>query len=606
MIGNRLKHWTAILFPVLISLYLYRRSFRIWFLADDFAWLGLRLSIFNLADLGHALFGPMAQGTVRTLSERLFFLGFEWGFGMESLPMRLWMFLTMAVAQVLLVLVVRRLTGSLGTGVVAALLWALNFGLTVAMSWLSSYNQMLISALVLGALYCFMRYAEAGDKRWLAGSWGCYLAGFGTLESIVVLPGILLVWAYLFDRERWRASLPFFVPAILFVGAHFLLIPKTQEDPAYRMHFDSSLFTSVGIYWGWMLGATRIVNFGPDWTWLEFPSKWILTPALLGYVGWSSWRRDYVPLFGLLLSLALIAPMLPLRDHRTDYYLASASMGVMIALASMPFRLKGVAGYACWVLLLIYAFPSWIVQGATFEWYLARTGPVRVLMRGLQHAVAVHPGKLILLEGIDEDLYSSALADDALRLVKAQNVRLLPGNGPKESRLSVAPATARTAFEQESVVVYRLEGPKLRDVTREWEQGKALTLSTGLSPELIAGDAVFASQFGEGWYPVEDGKRWLGASGRVRLGGPFAMGAKLSIQAYAPAALGKAQLAVRVNGKKVGQVEIEAGSFSVEIPIPQEILAAEVIEVALEMSKTVRTAQDGRQLSLVFGQIGIR
>lgn len=606
MIGNRLKHWVAILFPVLFSLYLYRRSFRIWFLADDFAWLGLRLSIFSLADLGNALFGPMAQGTVRTLSERVFFLGFEWGFGMESLPMRLWMFLTLAVAQGLLVLVVKRLTGSLGAGMVAALLWALNFGMTVAMSWLSSYNQILISALVLGALYCFMRYAEAGGIRWLAGSWACYLCGFGTLESIVVLPGILLAWAVLLDRKMWKHSLPFFVPAILFIAAHFLWIPKIQDDPAYRMHFDASLFTSVGIYWGWMLGAAKIVQFGPDWTWLEIPTKWILTPSLLGYVAWRSWRRDFVPLFGFLLSLALLAPMLPLRDHRTDYYLASASMGVMISLAAMPFRIKGWPGRACWVLLLIYAYPSWLVQGAAFEWYLARTGPVRVLMRGLQHAVAVHPGKLILLEGIDENLYVSALADDALRLVKAQNVRLLPGNGPRGNRLSVAAATARTAFEKEAVVVYRLEGPKLRDVTQEWERGKALDLSTGLSPEVVAGDAVFASQFGTGWYQIEDGRRWMGKSGLVRLGGPFAAGAKLSISGYAPAVLGKAQLQILMNGKKVGLIEIAAGGINVEIAVPPEALSEMVIEVGLEMSKTVKTAQDGRELSLVFGQIGIR
>ena len=606
MTATRLKPWMAILLPVLFSLYLYRRSFRIWFLADDFAWLGLRLSIFSLVDLGNALFSPMAQGTVRTLSERVFFLGFEWAFGMESLPMRLWMFFTLAIAQVFLVLVVKRLTGSLGAGVLAAMLWALNFGLTVAMSWLSSYNQILISALVLAALYCFMRYAESGGKKWLAGTWASYLCGFGALESIVVLPAILLVWAFLFDRKMWKVSLPFFVPAILFIAAHFLLIPKTVDDPSYRMHFDQSLLASLAIYWGWMLGAAKIVQFGPDWTWLAIPSKWILTPALLGYVGWRSWRRDFVPLFGFVMSLAMLAPMLPLRDHRTDYYLASASIGVMIALASMPFRFQGVASGACWLLLLLYAFPSWIVQGATFEWYLARSEPVRVLMRGLQHAVATHQGKLILLEGISEDLYHSALADDALRLVKAQNVRLAPGNGLRENRLSVAPAMARTEFEREAVVVYRLEGPKLRNVTKEWEQGKALELPGGLSPEVIAGDPAFASQFGLGWFQIEDGKRWMGANGRLRLGGPFGPEAKLWMRAFAPAELGKAQLRVRVNGKELGLVEIKAGPVNVEFPVPRETLGANAIEVEFQVSRTIRTMQDGRDLSLVFGQIGIR
>lgn len=98
----------------------------------------------------------------------------------------------------------------------------------------------------------------------------------------------------------------------------------------------------------------------------------------------------------------------------------------------------------------------------------------------------------------------------------------------------------------------------------------------------------------------------MGKSGLVRLGGPFAAGAKLSISGYAPAVLGKAQLQILMNGKKVGLIEIAAGGINVEIAVPPEALSEMVIEVGLEMSKTVKTAQDGRELSLVFGQIGIR
>ena len=542
---TRLKHWAALLFPVLVSLYLFRRSFRIWFLADDFAWLGLRLSLFSFGDLMTALFSPMAQGTIRTLSERLFFLSFESLYGLESLPMRLWMFLTLAVAEVLLVLVVQRLSGSLRAGMLAAILWALNFGVTVAMSWLSSYNQILLSALVLGAFYCFMRAADqttGGGRHWLAGSWLCFLLGFGALESIVVLPGILLAWALLFDRRMARKALPFFIPAIAFVIGHFALIPKTINDPAYRMHFDSSLLVSVGIYWQWLLAAVRIQNFGPDWAWLDWPSRWILTPALLGFVAWRTAKRDFLPIFGLLMSLALIAPMLPLRDHRTDYYLASASLGLAIVLAALPLRV----GWLAAPFLLLSAVPSFIVQGATFEWYLARTGPVRILLRGLQHAVKIHPGKLILLDGLDRDMYWTVLADDALRLVNAQSVRLAPGTAPAGNPMLASPGTARAAFERDAVLVYRLEGVKLRDVTAEWESGKALALSAGLAAEIKTGEATDARQFGEGWFPIEDGNRWMGARAIVSLGGPFAPGVKLRLAGYAPNALGSADLSLKI------------------------------------------------------------
>ncbi len=156
------------------------------------------------------------------------------------------------------------------------------------------------------------------------------------------------------------------------------------------------------------------------------------------------------------------------------------------------------------------------------------------------------------------------------------------------------------------MVVYRLEGPKLRNVTKEWEQGKALELPGGLSPEVIAGDPAFASQFGSGWFQIEDGKRWMGAIGRLRLGGPFGAEAKLWMRAFAPAELGKAQLRVRINGKELGLVEIESGPVNVEFPVPREILGGNAIEVEFQVSRTIRTMQDGRDLSLVFGQIGIR
>jgi hypothetical protein len=599
---NRLKHYAALLFPVLMSIYLYRRSFRIWFLNDDFAWLGLGLGLFNVSDLWHALFSPMAQGTIRTLSERLFFLAFERTFGLESLPMRIFEFAILAVAQILLVLVVKRLSGSLSAGVWASALWSLNFGLSVAMAWLSAFNQILLSALFLGALYCFLRYAESNERKWLAGTWICYLLGFGALESIIVFPAVLLAWALLLDRSKWRLTLPFFAPAILFTAAHLFWIPKAKDAPAYRIFLDLSLFESIAIYWKWLFAAVRIQNFGPDWAWLVTPSNWILTPAVLGFIVWRSWRRDFLPLFGLVMSMALIGPMLPLRDHRTDYYLASASIGIMIVLGVFTIRLPRPAS----LLLILYIVPSFIVQQATFEWYLERTAPIRPLIRGLQHAVQTHPGKLILVDGITESTYESALADEALRLINAQNIRLVPGSKPAGNPLTVAPETARIAFEKEAVTVYHFNGSILRDVTREWERGRALNLSTGFSPEILAGDPIFNPQFLAGWYGIEDGHRWLSGKGSVRVGGPFAKDAQITLKAYAPASLGSLELKILCAGTLIHTAKINPGDVEIHVPLPQHLQASESLVLDLEASKTVRPPNDGRNLSLVFSLISIR
>jgi hypothetical protein len=606
MTGIRLKHWSIILFPVLVSIYLYRRSFRIWFMADDFAWLGLGLSILQPGDLTSALFSPMAQGTIRTLSERLFFLVFERSFGMEALPMRLAAFATFAAAQVLLVLIVRRMTGSLATGMVASLLWSVNFGVTIAMSWLSSFNQVLLSALFLGAFYGFLRYTESLSSPWLFFSWSCYLLGFGALENIIMLPGVLLMWAFFFDRSSIRRTLPYFAPAIAFTVAHVWLIPKAKDAPAYRMYFDSSLLESVGIYWNWLLGAARLIQFDPAYEWVVQLSHLILTPALLGFLVWRTWRKDYLPLFLCLVSLALLAPMLPLRDHRTDYYLASASLGMVSMIALIPMRLPRSAAIAGWVLIAVYAIPSFILQQSSIEWYLNRTAPLRPLIRGLQHAAKLHPGKMILLEGISDSVYNSSIADDALRLIPGAEIRLVPNSGPAGNPLVLSPATARTAFEKQTVIVYRFDGVVLRDVTREWELGKGLTLSTGLSPEVLAGDPAFSSQFVSGWYHIEESHRWMAAGAAVRLGWPQLPKTTLSFQAYAPKELESFELEVLANAKPIYKASHSSGPVELSIPIPADLPVSDSILIEFRCSKTVRPPSDGRILSLLFTEIAIR
>lgn len=601
---DRWKRWIWILFPVLLSVYLYRRSFRIWFLNDDFAWLGLGLSVQDWRSLGEALFLPMAQGTVRTLSERLFFLVFERSFGLESLPMRLAMFATFVVALVFVGLTVKWLTGSRVAGMVAAVAWSLNFGTTVAMAWLSSYNQILLSALMMGAFYCFLRWEASGDKRWSRAMWVLYLLGFGALESVIVFPALVLWWTLLFRRERWRLSLPIAVPALLFALLHLFVIPKAKDAPAYRMYFDASLIESLGIYWNWFLGGPKLLSFSPDWEWLVRLVQWGLTPGLLGFIGWRTWKRDCLPLFGLGMSLLLLAPMLPLRDHRTDYYLASVSLGMMIVLGAM---VRQWPAYAAYPLLLLYFVPGFLVQQATFEWYLERTGPLRPLMRGLQHAAKLHAGKQILVEGVSDAVYDSALADDALRLLPGANIRLAPRSGNAGLRSwDLSEEVIRAGFEKEAIVVYRFDGTKLKNVTREWEAGRALALSSGLASELRAGDVIVAGQFGRGWYGIEDGRRWMGKQATVTLGGLSEGNRQLEVSAYCPEALGEAELELWLQGERLHQGKVSPGPIEWKIELPARYARESELRLELRVSRSIRPPGDGRELSLVLGVLRVK
>lgn len=607
--------WVGILLPIAATIYLYRRSLRIYFLRDDFAWLGLRLSIFSPGDLWQALFAPMAQGTIRTLSERLFFLVFESLFGLEPLPMRLFAFLTLAAAQGLLVLIVRRLSGSWVSGALAALFFGVNFGTATAISWISSYNQILLSALLLMAFYAFLRYAESYQPRWLIATWVAYLLSFGALESAIVFPGILLAYCLLIRRDLWRKTVPFFVPALAFAFAHLKLIPKETRPEAYRMYFDLSMFESLGVYWQWMLGSPKLAELVPDSSALISPAFLTVSLASLGTLLWASFRRNALPLFYLLFSLALIGPMLPLREHRSDYYLASASLGFAMFLGSVPTLWRAWAGWAGYWLslpvLLLYLYPSWLVQQATINWYLETSFPVRTLMRGAEQASRLHPDKLILLSKVPAEVYWNSMDQDAFRLVGASRVRLAPGQGPAESKFLVAPAAARVAFTKESVLVYAFEDRYLKDVTRQWERGPALALAGGLSPYVLSSEPSFAEQFGEGWYAPDQGRRWMGRQAKVRLGGPFAANAKLTIEAFCPdtvfdSAAQPLQLAIVLNGRPPLLRSIPKGSFTLSIPLPEDLRQIRELDVQLRSSHSVRLAQESRDLSLLFGSIGVR
>src|SRR5437762_2994921 len=75
--------------PPIICLALYWQGLFAWFRDDDFAWF-----LWHPGTLREALFGPAAQGTIRTLSERLFLMGGYRLFGLHAFPFHLIVFLT--------------------------------------------------------------------------------------------------------------------------------------------------------------------------------------------------------------------------------------------------------------------------------------------------------------------------------------------------------------------------------------------------------------------------------------------------------------------------------------------------------------------------------
>ena len=174
--------------PPLVALVLYWPGLTCWFQKDDFAWLGLRQLVGGWGDLGWALFAPLAQGTIRTLSERAFYLSFSTLFGLNPLPYRCFAFLTHAGTLTLLSAVCSRLTGSRAAGFWAAILYTVNGALAYALSWTPIYYELACSFVLLLSLWLLIR------GNYIA-QWITFLLGFGVLELNVVYPALAAVYA---------------------------------------------------------------------------------------------------------------------------------------------------------------------------------------------------------------------------------------------------------------------------------------------------------------------------------------------------------------------------------------------------------------------------
>lgn len=622
MEGSSRRYTSVLLWlpGALFALWLYRRAFGVWFLGDDFAWLGLGLSIYDTRSFLAALFEPQAQGTVRFLSERGFFLLFQKLFGLDALPYRVWVFANLCGIQFLLVLIVRRLSGA-AAAALSPVLWAATIGTAASFCWLSSYNQFLSNLLLLAAFYGFLRSLEQPRWRWLA--WGAFLTGFGALETVVVFPALVLGYVVVFRREQWRRALPYFVPSLVYTVLHFAVIPKTTTDPAYHLHVDASMLATLSRYWGWVLGPGRMPDMSGAPLWVVPAGVGILTVFLLGVavLAWRAGRREVA--FFLYWFLVMLGPVLPLRDHVMDYYLVGPAIGVAAALASgagwlaSRSRTGAVLGWGAVAILLLAGMSN---TREVIRWYRDQTDPVRALVEGVRAARTLHPGKTILLGNIDNALFWNAVYPDPFRLFYFRDVYLAPGAeaaidphpewGGIE-RWKIAPANARLADERSLLVVYQFQPDtrRLKNITSQFR--RQLASGAAEAPNAVdVGQPLYAAWLSGEWGGIGDNDRWMGKNAQVTLAGPAQKGQILHIEAFCPAQLiasGPVRLTVSAGGEVLGSRKLDhEGSWEWDLPLPDRLVGASRMVVQLEAERTFQVPGDQRRLSLVFGRLSVR
>ncbi len=471
-------------FPPLLALALYWPGLTAWFQKDDFAWLGLRALVHNWHDLRWALFAPLAQGTVRTLSERVFYMSFGAVFGLHALPYRCLAFATFAASLPLLTSITAKLTGSRAAGFWAAIFWTVNSAMAYALAWTAIYYQLLCAFNFLLSFWLLLRYVETGERRFYTAQCVTFILGFGILELNVVYPALALAYALCRARRITGKIVPLFVFSGIYTWIHMAAAPLHTSGP-YRMFWDASIFSTLWTYWKYALGPNRLIFVGIHPSIFRSALMFVLMAGLLWFLACKLSRREWLAAFFPAWFLIVLAPLLPLRDHITDSYLTIPLIGLAMwggwAVAS-GWR-AGLAGrIAAVALLTIYVCVSAPVTRVVTAAVADRSHEIHKLLLSLVSLSRSEPGKIVLLKGLDSQMFWDAFFHRPLRLFGINEVYLVPEDEPRIDpdsqrdavrKFFMPPAVMKEALDANRAVVFQVRGDDAREITNEYRETAA-------------------------------------------------------------------------------------------------------------------------------------
>jgi hypothetical protein len=322
----------------------------------------------------------------------------------------------------------------------------------------------------------------------------------------------------------------------------------------------------------------------------------------------AEYNRRHVALWGLAWFVLTLAPVLPLRDQRMDYYLTIPSIGFAIGVAAIMGTMARPVAIA-W--LLAYAGCSLPVIDRGMQFWHDRSHSARRLLEGAQAAHLTHPEQAILLDGVSDALFYAAIYDQGLAAVGLSHVYLTPGQGQIRKREGLVDP-ARFALPARAVVealsagqaeVFQVSGAgELSSVKDRFVPAR----DGGLTSWVDAGEPFMGFALGAGWHEASGGSRWMGRRAEVHLAAPRP-GQQLRIRCIYPGA-GKAEpvrLSIKANGLLLGVVGIDQDATEHTLRLPEALLellkTSQRLELVLEADHTFHIQPDLRDLSVAFG-----
>jgi len=618
--------------PILLLFVIYREGLQCWFSADDFAWLGLLRQYHSSSDLPSILFSSAAQGTIRPWSERGFFLLFHSLFGFDNLPFRIAAFVTMSLDLLLVAWHTRRLTRSAFAGFLAAVIWEANSAVVTPLSWSSAFNELLCPLFLLSALALFVLYAESGKQRYWWGQLFLFVLGFGALEINIVYPALAASWALFVAPQPRRRKLlvsvvPLAIVSVAYFAVHRALAPFQTTGP-YALHFDGRIFKTFAVYVKWSLLPPDWIRFGHS----PRTGKLILWSGLISLAALFASRlkaRNRIVLFPVAWYLACLAPVLPLPDHHTVYYLSIPMIG-MAMMAAYGFSCvarQPASRLAASLAIVAYLAAMVPVSRSATHWWHDQTAAIRSVVLGVEAAHETHPDKTIVLDGIPPNVYNDSIGQGALYADDIDFVYLTPGSEQSighnpdmqdPEKIVLDPAVTLHAISNDSIVVYSFAGDHLRNITEAYERSApdrfaaSVNVLNPLPTRIDVGNPLYSWLLGPGWLPSQSGDRWMSAKASVRLKVPRE-GNKLLLEGnFTEEQLKSAPRHLVVSGSGIAGASVQIGETQISDPestfrrlfsLPTSIARNDVVDLEIRVDPV--THKDGQDYGVVFGKMSI-
>jgi hypothetical protein len=297
-------------------------------------------------------------------------------------------------------------------------------------------------------------------------------------------------------------------------------------------------------------------------------------------------RGRYEVLLGLAWFAFPLTPYLPLPDHKMDYYLAVPAIGIAMLSAFALVRWR-IPAAVCLVICLCASLPAALRMT---RWQHARGERMENLVLGVAEERRKEPSRIILLEGIENEVFWSGIADLPFRALEIPRVYLAPGGtgriqAPPEllSKYTLPAALAHNA------AIYRFDGERLHRITNP-------TIPVEDEPRLVnLADSVFSDYFGEGWKETPGGYRVMSGHATATIGAPQTASQQLYIGVFDTRDIG---LRVRAN--------------DVELPVAQAFQSNDLTEYRASLPsaavgwKRIEVTLDSARGPLVFGYLEVR